>query len=236
MKRLLLLSNSTDFGRGYLDHAIEAVRAHFAGVGRIAFVPFALKDQAGYWAKVRDRLEAERIEVTRVTPDPCGYKVVESADGVFVGGGNTFRLLRALRHSGLIELLRSLALQGMPYMGASAGTNVAAPTIKTTNDMPIVEAGALDALDLVPFQINPHFVDVEGPRRHMGETREERLREYLEENALPVVGLREGAWLKVLGDRVRLEGANGARIFRRGMSPSEWPEGTELTTRLEAAP
>lgn len=233
MRRLLLLSNSTSFGGGYLDHAIVAVRAHFAGARRVAFVPFALEDQEGYTARAAERLAREGLEVVRVTPDGAGAAVVEDADGAFVGGGNTFRLLRLLRQSGVLEALRRRAEGGMPYMGVSAGTNVAAPTIRTTNDMPIVEPGGFDALGLVPFQINPHFVDADPTSHHMGETREDRLREYHEENETPVVGLREGAWLRVEGEVVRLEGRNGARIFRRGRPPDEWPLGTALTVGLE---
>jgi dipeptidase E len=233
VRRLLLLSNSTSFGGGYLDHAIDAVRARFAGARRVAFVPFALKDQEGYAARAAERLSREGLEVLRVTPDAAGVATLEDADGAFVGGGNTFRLLRLLRESGVLEVLRRRAGDGMPYMGVSAGTNVTAPTIRTTNDMPIVDPGGLDALGLVPFQINPHFVDADPGSRHMGETREDRLREYLEENATPVVGLREGAWLRVEDETVRLEGQNGARIFRRARLPFEWPTNVELTLRLE---
>jgi dipeptidase E len=235
VRRLLLLSNSTSFGAGYLDHAIDAVRSRFAGVRRVAFVPFALKDQEGYAARAAERLSCEGLEVVPVTPDGAGVATVEGADGAFVGGGNTFRLLRLMRDTGVLEVLRRRVGGGMPYMGVSAGTNVAAPTIRTTNDMPIVDSRGLDALALVPFQINPHFVDADPGSRHMGETREDRLREYLEENETPVVGLREGAWLRVDGETVRLEGRNGARIFRRGRPSFEWPTDVDLTLLLEEA-
>ena len=120
----------------------------------------------------------------------------------------------------------------MPYLGASAGTNIAAPTIRTTNDMPIVQPATFDALGLVPFQINPHYLDADPASRHMGETREERLREYLEENEAPVLGLREGAWLRVEGEAATLGGANGARLFRRGAEPVELPPGADLSAAL----
>jgi dipeptidase E len=158
-----------------------------------------------------------------------------SAEAVFVGGGNTFRLLRALQSTGHLEALRARVAAGMPYMGASAGTNIAAPTIKTTNDMPIVQPASFDALGLLPFQINPHFIDADAASRHMGETREERLREYLEENEVPVVGLREGAWLRREGATLRLEGRNGARLFRRGEAPEELAPGAALDRLLVAA-
>lgn len=221
MKRLLLLSNSTQFGRGYLDHAIEAVRSHLSGCALLAFVPFALKDGASYVAKVRGRFASEGIDVVGVTGDSSGARAIEDADAVFVGGGNTFRLLHALQRGGLLEPIRDRVLSGAPYLGASAGTNIVAPTIRTTNDMPIVEPAGLDALGLVPFQINPHYVDADPSSRHMGETRETRLIEYLEENARPVVGLREGAWLVVEGERVIVGGERGARVFARGVDPYE---------------
>ncbi len=236
MRRLLLLSNSTNFGGGYLDHAVAAVRALFADSVRIGFVPFALADHEGYAARAAERLTREGIEVLRITPDSAGVAAVENVDGVFVGGGNTFRLLHRLRTSGVLLALRRRSLAGMPYMGASAGTNVAAPTIRTTNDMPIVDPVGFDALGLVPFQINPHFVDADASSRHMGETREDRLREYLEENEIPVVCLREGAWLRVEGERARLGGANGARIFRKGRLPVEWPVDLDVDLDLEEIP
>jgi dipeptidase E len=122
----------------------------------------------------------------------------------------------------------------MPYMGASAGTNIAAPTIRTTNDMPIVEPDGFDALGLVPFQINPHYLDPDPQSRHMGETREERIREFLEENDRVVVGLREGAWLRIEGGEALLRGA-GARVFRRGEAPREVAAGGRLDPLLAPA-
>lgn len=231
--RLLLLSNSTNFGEGYLDHAMPAIRELFRGVTRIAFVPFALRDQAGYAAKARERFAREGVAVDAVSPEPAGRAQLASAAGVFVGGGNTFRLLDGLTRSGVLEALAERARAGVPYLGASAGTNVAAPTIKTTNDMPIVEVASLRALGLVPFQINPHYVDAEPGSPHMGETREERLREYLEENETPVVGLREGAWIEVAGQAATLAGRRGARLFRRGAAPCEVPPGARIDRWIE---
>lgn len=232
MKRLLLLSNSTNFGSGYLDHAMEAVLRFLGPARRLAFVPFALQDQARYAARVRERFEREGIEVVRVTED-AGLATLESAGAVFVGGGNTFRLLGRLRSSGVLDALRRLAARGVPYLGSSAGTNIAAPTIKTTNDMPIVDPRGFEALGLVPFQINPHYLDPDAGSRHMGETREERLREYLEENEAPVVGLREGTWLHLEGTSLRLEGGSPARVFRRREAPQEVPPGSALDWLLE---
>ena len=221
MRRLLLLSNSTNHGAGYLDHAVPAIASFLGPVRRLLFVPFALRDWTAYTSRARERLAREGIEVKGATADTQAGIAFEEAEAVFVGGGNTFRLLDRLQRSGLLEVLRRRAAAGMPYLGASAGTNIAAPTIKTTNDMPIVQPPSFSALGLVPFQINPHYIDADPASRHMGETREERLREFLEENETQVLGLREGAWIRVEGDRGTLEGTNGARVFRRGADPEE---------------
>jgi len=227
---LLLLSNSTNHGGGYLDHAMPAIRELFAGVRSLVFVPFALHDVDAYTARVRARFAREGIEVQGVGLD-AGPAAVEDAEAVFVGGGNTFRLLLRMQECDLLHELRERVLAGMPYLGASAGTNIAAPTIQTTNDMPIVEPLAFEALHLVHFQINPHYVDADPASIHMGETREQRLLEYLEENPYPVVGLREGGWLRVEGPSVRLEGA-GARLFRRGRDPEDVEPPAELANLL----
>jgi dipeptidase E len=232
VRRLLLLSNSTQHGQGYLDHAMAEIRALFAGVHRIVFVPFALKDRGGYTARARTRFAPEGIEVDELTADESGRRALESAPAVFVGGGNTFRLLKTLQESALLAPLQRRARAGMPYLGASAGINITCPTIRTTNDMPIVEPAGFAALSLVPFQINPHYVDADPGSRHMGETRDDRIREFLEENDVPVVGLREGAWLRVSGTAGELGGRTGARLFRRGQAPEELVPGAALDALL----
>jgi dipeptidase E len=221
MRRLLLLSNSTNHGQGYLDHAMPAIRARLGTARRLAFVPFALRDHARYVARAAARFAPEGIEVVGVTPDEAGRRAVEVADAVFIGGGNTFRLLDVLQRSSLLEVIRHHAQAGLPYLGASAGTNVATPSLKTTNDMPIVQPARFEALGLVPFQINPHYIDPDPSTTHMGETREERIREFHEENDTPVLGLREGSWLQVDGAEGWLRGPRPARLFRRGHHPLE---------------
>jgi dipeptidase E len=228
--KMLLLSNSTNYGGGYLDHAMPAIRELLGGVRSLLFIPFALHDRAAYTSRVRARFAREGIEVRGATADE-GPQVVEDAEAVFVGGGNTFRLLLQLQECDMVDALRERVLGGMPYLGASAGTNIAAPTIMTTNDMPIVEPLEFQALHLVPFQINPHYIDPDASSTHMGETREQRLLEYLEENAWPVVGLREGGWLRVEGSSVRLEGAS-VRLFRRGREPEDVQPPAELVPLL----
>jgi dipeptidase E len=220
-RTLLLISNSTLFGSGFLDHAEGEIRDFLGNVRKVLFVPFALHDQDGYAAKVSERLGAMGYEVQSIHQAANKQKAVHQADAIFIGGGNTFRLLKILYDFELVELIRYRVDDGMLYMGSSAGSNVAAPTIRTTNDMPIVEPPSLDALALVSFQINPHYLDPDLNSKHMGETREERILQFLEENETPVVGLREGAMLRVENGTTTLKGSTGARIFRRGQTPVE---------------
>jgi dipeptidase E len=166
------------------------------------------------------------LQSIHTAADPL--QAVERAEAIFVGGGNTFRLLKGLYDNDLLEVIRTRVHQGMPYIGSSAGSNVAGPTIRTTNDMPIVEPPSLKALGLVSFQINPHYLDPDPNSTHMGETREERLRQFLEENETPVVALREGCMLWVEDTRIELRGITNARIFRRGMEPFEIKPGARV--------
>ena len=224
--RLLLVSNSTLHGQGYLDHCASAMQRFLgcgtpAAVQRVLFVPYALADRDAYHAKAAARFAALGLHLDSVHHAADPRQAVAEAQALFIGGGNTFRLLAELRRNGLIPAIRSAVQRGMPYMGSSAGSNVACATIMTTNDMPIVEPGGFDALSLVPFQLNPHYLDPQPGSTHMGETREERLRQYHEVNARPVVGLREGAWLRVEEGRVHLEGSTSARLFVSGKEPRE---------------
>lgn len=226
--RMLLVSTSTVHGTGYLDHAEAEIRDHFGPVRRVLFVPYALADHDAYFAKARERFERMGYGCDTIHEgDPV--KNLARAEAIFIGGGNTFRLLKALYDNALIAPIRERALAGMPYMGASAGTNVACPTIRTTNDMPIVEPPSLAALNLFPWQINPHYQDPDPDSTHMGETREERLLQYLEENATPVIGLREGSMIRVFSGEAWLRGTRPARLFRQGAEPEE----IEAPARLE---
>jgi len=216
--RLLLISSSNVHGYGYLDHPEPEIRS-FAGSGRrVAFVPFAAHDHDAYTSKVRERLGRMDLDVVSIDE-------IDRADAVFVGGGNTFRLLKTLYERNLLLPIRDRVLAGLPYLGASAGTVIAAPTMKTTNDMPIVEPPAFAALGLVTFQINPHYLDPDPQSTHKGETREDRIREFHEENLTPVVGLREGSMLRVENGTTMLLGEKTARIFRRGQEPVEMDPG-----------
>ncbi len=220
-RRLVLISTSTVFGTRYLEHAFPELRDALGAVTRVLFVPHALQDRAGYAAKARGAFEEMGYGLDSLHEAADPRRAIEAAEAVFCGGGNTFRLLKALCEMDALAVIRRRVAEGMVYSGASAGSNLACPTIRTTNDMPIVEPPSFDALGLVSFQINPHYVDPVAGSTHMGETRETRIREFHEENETPVAGLREGAILRVEGDSVLLKGVAGARIFRRGQEPVE---------------
>jgi dipeptidase E len=217
--RLLLISSSNVHGYGYLDHSEPAMRAFLGDARRVAFVPFAAHDHDAYITKVRERLA--RMDLDVISIDDLGR-----ADAIFVGGGNTFRLLKTLYDRDLLAPIRERVRAGLPYLGSSAGTVIAAPTMKTTNDMPIVEPPSFAALGLIDFQINPHYLDPDPQSTHRGETREERIREFLEENEGPVVGLREGSMLQVEDGVTTLLGEKTARLFRRSEDAVEIDPGT----------
>jgi dipeptidase E len=227
-RRLLLISNSTSHGSGYLDHCEQHFRARLAGVERVLFVPFALFDRDGYAATARARLAAMGFETDALHTAEEPRRAVAEADAFFVGGGNTFRLLNTLYRLDLLEPIRRRVAAGAPYIGTSAGSNVACATIRTTNDMPIVQPPSFDALGLVPFNINPHYLDPDPTSTHQGETREQRIREFHEENTPPVLGLRESAMLWIDDDECTLHGTTGARLFQRGQIPTEHTDGERL--------
>ncbi|MFO1030909.1 MAG: dipeptidase PepE [Planctomycetota bacterium] len=231
--RLLLISNSTMHGGGYLEHCTAQIRDFLGRRQRVLFVPYALADHDGYAAKAKAAFEALGHELVSVHTKEHGKQAVDEADAVFVGGGNTFRLLTALYEHSLLPAIQRRALQGMPYIGSSAGTNVATLSIRTTNDMPIVQPPSFAALQLVPFQINPHYLDPDPASKHMGETREERLRQFHEEHDTPVLGLREGCMLRVEGKHAELLGTTNARLFRRGQAPQEFVPPCDLSFLLD---
>lgn len=232
MTRVLLISNSTLYGSGYLDHAEDEIRDFLGDVKRILFVPFALYDRDAYATTARERFGKMGYDLTSVHDAVDPVRAIADTDAIFVGGGNTFRLLKTLYEGELLAPIRERVAAGMPYIGSSAGSNIAAPTIKTTNDMPIVQPPSFDALGLVSFQINPHYLDADPNSKHMGETREKRIQEFLEENETPVLGLREGAIARCESHAITLKGSTGARIFRRGLPPVETLPGDRLNDLL----
>lgn len=227
-RRILLISSSTLYGSGYLDHAAAEIRDFLGKIERVLFVPYALYDRDAYASLAQDRSRKMGYALESIHLAADARQAVDDADALFIGGGNTFRLLKALYDLDLLGVIRRRVEAGMPYIGSSAGTIVACPTIKTTNDMPIIQPPSFAALGLVSFQINAHFQDPDPDSTHMGETREERIRQFLEENEAPVVGLREGAMVRVENSSAMLKGASGARIFRRGRAPVEVTSGTCL--------
>jgi len=228
LRRILLISNSTVYGRGYLDHMEQEIKAFLGEAKRILFFPYALYDRDGYATKANARFAAMGYSLESVHHAADPRKAVENTDAFFVGGGNTFRLLKALQDFDLLDAIRHKVKSSAPYIGSSAGSNVAGPTIKTTKDMPIVQPRSFDSLGLVPFQISPHFQDPDPNSGHMGETQEERILQFLEENETPVAGIREGAWLICENGAVTLRGEAGARIFRRGEVPVEAKPGDNI--------
>ncbi len=231
---LLLFSNSTNAGEAYLSYPLPYIQRFLPGVKAVRFVPYAgvTFSHDEYEADVRERFATMGIAVESVHrfDDPVG--AISEAEAIVVGGGNTWRLLELMQQQGLVEAIRRRVLEGVPYVGWSAGANLACPTIRTTNDMPICEPRGMRALNLVPFQINPHYLDA-NPEGHAGETREDRIMEFLEVNrGTPVVGLREGTMLRVENGGVELEGPRPARCFLHGREPMELQPGADLSFLL----
>jgi dipeptidase E len=237
--RLLLLSNSKNVGQGYLEHAEPHLRAFLgSAVKTVLFVPYAAVritfDE--FTGMVATRFGAMGYDVEPIHRARSPRTAVRQAEAVVVGGGNTFQLLKTLHAKGLVEAIRARVRAGAPYVGWSAGANVACPTMKTTNDMPIVEPASLRATGLVRFQINPHYLDVH-PEGHGGETREERLIEFIAANpGVFVVGLREGSLLRVEDGRVALLGEKTARIFLHGRAPWEVGPKGDFSFLMRPAP
>jgi len=232
-RRLLLISNSTAWGGGYLEHCGPEIRDFLGEIdGPVLFVPWALADHDLYTERTREAFAGLGYELRSIHESADPAREVERARAMFVGGGNTFRLLSRIYAASLIEAIRMRVDAGMPYIGSSAGSNVACITIRTTNDMPIVEPPSFDALALVPFNINPHYLDPDPSSHHMGETREERILQFLEENDRAVLGLREGSWLRVEGDVAILGGTTRSRLFRRGEDPRELSPGGDVSFLL----
>ncbi|MEM1043911.1 MAG: dipeptidase PepE [Bacteroidota bacterium] len=231
LNRLLLLSNSRNAGQGYLEHARDAFR-DFLGteVSRVLFIPYAgiRISHDDYAASARAAFEAAGYGLDAVHDAEDAGRAVDEAEAIAVGGGNTFHLLKTMAEQGLLPRIRARVEAGMPYIGWSAGANVACPTICTTNDMPISEPPSFEALGLIPFQINPHYTDAHPPG-HQGETRSDRIAEFCTVNpAVPVAGLPEGTWVRVEGDRLSYVGHAPARVFRGTEAPVDVEPGDGL--------
>ena len=230
---MLLLSNSTSPDGTFLAHALPWIAEALGGARRVAFVPYAALTVSydAYAERVRDALGPLGLEVTSVHEGPPA-EVVGAAEAVVVGGGNTFALLAAMQQHRLLEAIRARVAAGAPFVGWSAGSNVAGPTIRTTNDMPVVEPAGFAALGLVPFQINPHYTDAHPPG-HRGETRAERLAEFVAANpGVPVVGLPEGTALRLDAGRLTLLGADAAPVFSSAAPRGASTPGARLAEAL----
>lgn len=235
LRSILLISSSSVAGSGYLDPFEETIKTFLQDIPEIVFVPYSA-DKSNwdvYTKKVRDRLKLFGVDVTGIHEIDNNIKNFKA---IFVGGGNTFRLLTHLQQIHLLSKINDAVLnKGTRYIGSSAGSNVACKTICTTNDLPIVyPARGFDAINLIPLQINPHYIDPDPTSTHMGETRDDRIKEFHEANDTPVIGLREGAYLKI-GDeyftsqKMFLGGTNGAKFFFKGKQPVNIPGAKEIT-------
>jgi len=235
--KLLLLSNSANAGEGYLDYAESTIRSFIGKTNPdILFIPYAAISISfdAYASRVKARFARMGLGLRSIHVAENPEKEIEKAGLIVIGGGNTFNLLNLLQVNSLVQAIRKkVKQQGTPLIGWSAGSNVACPTICTTNDMPVVEPESFTALNLIPFQINPHFLDVH-PEGLAGETREQRILEYLEINPdRYVVGLRESTMLWIEDQQIRLIGNRTARVFHAGMNPLELGSENDLQFLLQ---
>ena len=233
--RLLLISNSTNPGEPYLDYPKNNIH-EFLGVHPITvlFIPYAAVTFSYdvYEQKVSERFREVGHDIVSIHRFEDPVEAVRKAMAIAVGGGNTWKLLKTIRENGLIDAIREKVMSGTPYIGWSAGSNLACPTIRTTNDMPVTEPDSFDSFNLVPFQINPHYLDA-NPEGHAGETREQRIEEFIEINPdIYVVGLREGTMLLVENGKIKLIGPRKARIFRKDSIPVELGNGDDFSFLL----
>jgi dipeptidase E len=234
--RLLLISNSTNPGEAYLDYPKNNIR-DFLGPHPVKalFIPYAAVTFSFdvYETKVSERFREIGHDVVSIHHFSDPVSAVHNAEAIAVGGGNTWQLLKMIRDNGLIEAIREKVLSETPYVGWSAGSNVACPTIRTTNDMPIVEPDSFASFNLIPFQINPHYLDA-NPEGHAGETREQRIEEFIEANPdLFVAGLREGTMLTLEEGKLTLSGPRRMRLFKKGQSPIELSTSDDLSFLLQ---
>ncbi len=226
--KLLIVSTSKLHGGEYMDYLIDEVKEFFSSE-ELLFIPYARPGGISYeeyTAYPRKTFAKAGMAVTGIHEFADPKKAIKQAKGIFVGGGNTFVLLKTLYDLGLVEVLRQAVQKGLPYMGSSAGSNLTGLSIGTTNDMPIVYPPRFDALQLVPFNINPHYLDPDPNSTHQGETRQTRVEEFHHFNTQKVIGLREGSWLRVEGREIRLKGTHSARLFEVGKEPRELKPGS----------
>lgn len=231
MKNLLLASTSTLYKGDYLEYLLPELELHFKDCKTVLFIPYARSGgitHEEYTTKVALAFAKINITVNGIHQFENPIEAIEKAEGIFTGGGNTFVLVSQLYKYKVMEVLAQKLKSGTPYLGTSAGSNIAGLTIQTTNDMPIVYPPSFQSLGMMPFNLNPHYLDSDGPENHMGETREDRIKEFHAFNSIPVLGLREGSWLDIKGDSIILKGNLKARLFRQNQQPEEVESGTDL--------
>jgi len=229
VKHLIVASTSTLHGQSYLDYLLPELSALFQNTKEVIFIPYARPggiSHDDYTALAAKAFKAIGISVKGSHSFSDPKAALKTAEGLFTGGGNTFVLVKALLDLGLMDILSSAIEQGTPYLGSSAGSNICGLNMKNTNDMPIVYPDSFDTLGVLPFNINPHYLDPDPKSSHMGETRATRIKEFHAHNTTSVLGLREGSWLKVVGDSIQLKGPHTARVFKCKQSPYEVASGS----------
>lgn len=231
MKNILIASTSTLHGGDYLNYLLPELKIHFKLCKTILFIPYARPSgisHEDYTAKVALAFAKINKKVKGIHEFEDAEFAIKTAEAIFTGGGNTFLLVSQLYKNNGMNALTEAVKKGTPYLGTSAGSNICGLTMQTTNDMPIVYPPCFKTLGLIPFNINAHYLDADLQSKHMGETRETRIKEFHEFNTLPVLGLREGSWLDVKGEKITLKGALTARLFRQNQVPTELESGTDL--------
>ena len=234
MKNLIIASTSTLHNGGYLEYLLPELSIHFKNVSELVFIPYARPSGIShdeYTEKVRQAFSKINIKVKGLHEFEDPKEALKQAEGIFTGGGNTFLLVTQLYRHDLMTLLSETLKKGTPYLGTSAGSNITGLTMQTTNDMPIIYPPSFQTLGIIPFNLNPHYLDPDSNSTHMGETRETRIKEFHQFNTLPVLGLREGSWLEVRNETITLKGNLKARLFRQNQQPEELESGSDLSFR-----
>ncbi|WP_400076909.1 dipeptidase PepE [Winogradskyella sp. R77965] len=231
MKSILIASTSTVHGSGYLEYLLDELKLHFEAAQEILFVPYARPGGISHdeYTKIVSKAFFKIGKTVKgIHEFENAENAIKNAQGIFVGGGNTFVLVNQLYKNDVLTAIKTTVNNGTPYLGTSAGSNICGLTMNTTNDMPIVYPPSFKTLGLVPFNINPHYLDPNPDSTHMGETRETRIKEFHAYNTQPVIGLREGSWIEVKDDTLKLKGTLDARIFEYGKAPYEMETNTDL--------
>lgn len=231
MKNILLASTSTIFGGKYLEYLRSEITQLFQSADEILFIPYARPggvSHDSYTQKAMDFFTTLNKNLTGLHSAKDPITALQNAKAIFTGGGNTFLLVKMLHELGIMDTLRKVVEDGTPYLGCSAGSNIGGPSMKTTNDMPIVYPPSFQTLGWVPFNINPHFISGSAIAGHMGETRETRIEEFLQFNSVPVIGLKEGSWIRVHGNKILLEGSGEAVLFEKDKTAVNLPTGSDL--------